>query len=163
MNPETFLLCGCTSGIGLETLKALRSDGHRIVAAVRNPEALAEFEMCRSSVLTRRMRTLRSSCQTLLDGLTYFPGTITLESFRALTDDDFRRDLEINARGLQRKGDIEAYVQKVERLVSIAGQTRALCITAASYCSPRFVAVGFSRGLSPGVRSTSLSPTPSPP
>lgn len=37
-----------------------------------------------------------------LDGLVYFPGTITLKSFRALKDDDFRRDLEVNFFGAVR-------------------------------------------------------------
>lgn len=99
----------------METFKALRADRHRIVAAVRNREALAEFEDVQVISFDAENANLALELPDALDGLAYFPGTITLRSFRALTDDDFRRDLEINARGLERKCGIDAYVQKVER------------------------------------------------
>ncbi len=102
MTTKTYLLAGCTSGIGLETLKALRADGHRLIAAVRNRESLAEFEDVESVEFDAEKTELQMELPEAIDGLAYFPGTITLKSFRALRDEDFRRDLEVNLFGAVR-------------------------------------------------------------
>ncbi len=102
MTTKTFLLAGCTSGIGLETLKALRIDGHRVIAAVRNRDSLAEFEDVESVEFDAEKTELQMELPEAIDGLAYFPGTITLKSFRALRDEDFRRDLEVNLFGAVR-------------------------------------------------------------
>ena len=44
MNPKTYLLAGGNSGIGHATLQLLRSDGHRVIAAVRHQEGLEDVE-----------------------------------------------------------------------------------------------------------------------
>jgi len=118
MTAKTFLLAGCTSGIGLETLKALRADGHRIVAAVRNLDALAEFDDVQVIEFESENANLALELPDALDGLAYFPGTITLKSFRALTDDDFRRDLEINFLGATRL--IRAALPSLQNSASIS-------------------------------------------
>jgi 3-oxoacyl-[acyl-carrier protein] reductase len=102
MTAKTYLLAGCSSGIGLETLKALRVDGHRIIAAVRNRGPLADFHDVQTIEFDAEKAHVLLDLSEALDGIAYFPGTITLKSFRALRDEDFRRDLEINLLGAAR-------------------------------------------------------------
>ena len=99
MNPKTYLLAGGNSGIGHATLQLLRSDGHRVIAAVRHPEGLEDVETLEfDAAAPAADLNLPES----IDGLVYFPGTITLKSFRALKDEDFQRDLEVNFFGAVR-------------------------------------------------------------
>ncbi len=99
MDAKTYLLAGGNSGIGLATAELLRAEGHRVIAAVRNSENLKEVETLEFDATNT---TVELALPEMLDGLVYFPGTITLKSFRALKDDDFRRDLEVNFFGAVR-------------------------------------------------------------
>ncbi len=102
MNAKTYLIAGGTSGIGQATLKALRADGHRVVAAVRNRERMEESESGDVIAFDANEADASLSVPAVIDGLVYFPGTITLKPFRALKDEDFRRDMEVNCFGAVR-------------------------------------------------------------
>ena len=99
MNAKTYLLAGGNSGIGLATAELLRGEGHRVLAAVRNVEALKDAETLEWDATNSAAEL---ALPEMLDGLVYFPGTITLKSFRSLKDDDFRRDMEVNFFGAVR-------------------------------------------------------------
>lgn len=99
MNPKTYLLAGGNSGIGHATLQLLRSDGHRVIAAVRHAEGLEDVETLEFDAA---QPVAELKLPETIDGLVYFPGTITLKSFRALKDEDFQRDLEVNFFGAVR-------------------------------------------------------------
>lgn len=99
---KTYLLAGCTSGMGAETLKALHGDGHRIVAAVRNREGLAGYDEVEAVDFDATKPGVPLSLPETIDGLVYFPGTITLKSFRALTDEELQHDLDVNFFGAVR-------------------------------------------------------------
>jgi 3-oxoacyl-[acyl-carrier protein] reductase len=90
-------IIGGTSGIGRATVAQLRSDGHTVHAACRSPEKLADlgivaqpFDAAAPGPLTWPER---------LDGLVYFPGSISLKPFHRLTPEDFQRDLQVNLFG----------------------------------------------------------------
>ncbi|MFD2257053.1 SDR family NAD(P)-dependent oxidoreductase [Luteolibacter algae] len=94
---KTFLIVGGNSGIGLETVKLLKSTGHHVIAASRSTNQLEllgipiqPFDAEHSGSLELPER---------LDGLVYFPGTITLKPFHRLTDKDFLSDFQINCLG----------------------------------------------------------------
>ncbi len=99
MNAKTYLLAGGNSGIGLATLGLLRAEGHRVIVAGRTPEALKDADTLEWDATNSATEL---ALPETLDGLVYFPGTITLKSFRSLKDDDFRRDMEVNFFGAVR-------------------------------------------------------------
>ena len=94
---RTFLLIGGNSGIGAATARLLASQGDSLIAAARTPGTLAEtgvpvqpFDVVQPGPL---------DLPSVLDGLVYFPGTITLKPFHRLTSEDFLRDFQINCLG----------------------------------------------------------------
>lgn len=95
--PRTILLIGGNSGIGAATARLLASQGNCVIAAARTPGPLAEvgvpvqpFDATQPALL---------DLPPVLDGLVYFPGTITLKPFHRLTSEDFLRDFQINCLG----------------------------------------------------------------
>lgn len=88
---------GGTSGIGLATVRRLLEQGHAVHAAARRPEALAALGL--SAQPFDALAPTPLVWPERLDGLVYFPGTITLKSFARLTPEDFLRDLQVNLLG----------------------------------------------------------------
>jgi len=95
--PRTILLIGGNSGIGAATARLLASQGDSVIAAARTPRPLAE-----AGVPVQPFDASQPALFDLppaLDGLVYFPGTITLKPFHRLTPEDFLRDFQINCLG----------------------------------------------------------------
>lgn len=90
-------IIGGTSGVGRATIRHLLEQGHVVHATARNPEALADLG------LQAQHFDAQGSGPPVwperLDGLVYFPGTISLKSFARLTSEDFLRDLQVNLLG----------------------------------------------------------------
>jgi NAD(P)-dependent dehydrogenase (short-subunit alcohol dehydrogenase family) len=93
----TYLLIGGNSGIGLATAEFLKSQGHDIIAASRSSDRLAALGIPVQPFDAGDPQPLQLP-QTL-DGLIYFPGTITLKPFHRLTPADFLSDFQINCLG----------------------------------------------------------------
>jgi 3-oxoacyl-[acyl-carrier protein] reductase len=93
----TYLLIGGNSGIGLATATLLKSQGHEILAASRSSDRLAALGIPVQpfDALDPQPLALPES----LDGLIYFPGTITLKPFHRLTAGDFLNDFQVNCLG----------------------------------------------------------------
>jgi NAD(P)-dependent dehydrogenase (short-subunit alcohol dehydrogenase family) len=95
--PKTILMIGGNSGIGLATARLLQSQGDFLVAAARSPGPLIEL-----GIPVQPFDALYPSSLELppvLDGLVYFPGSITLKPFQRLTPEDFLNDFRINCLG----------------------------------------------------------------
>jgi 3-oxoacyl-[acyl-carrier protein] reductase len=93
----TILLIGGNSGIGLATARLLKSTGASLIAAARTPRPLAEL-----GIPVQEFNALTPTSLELpavLDGLVYFPGSITLKPFHRLTSEDFLNDYRINCLG----------------------------------------------------------------
>ena len=91
------LLVGGNSGIGLATAKLLQSQGVSLIAAARSQAPLESL-----GIPVQSFDALHAPSLTLpdvLDGLVYFPGTITLKPFHRLTEEDFLNDYRINCLG----------------------------------------------------------------
>jgi NAD(P)-dependent dehydrogenase (short-subunit alcohol dehydrogenase family) len=95
--PRVILLIGGNSGIGLATAKLLDSRGDTIRAAARNPGPLAEMGIPVQPFEARSPSPLE--LPPVLDGLVYFPGTITLKPFHQVSDEDFLDDFRVNCLG----------------------------------------------------------------
>ena len=90
-------MIGGNSGIGLATARLLKSRGESLHAAARTPLPLAEL-----GIPVQPFDALEPGQLELppvLDGLVYFPGSITLKPFHRLTEADFLNDYRINCLG----------------------------------------------------------------
>jgi 3-oxoacyl-[acyl-carrier protein] reductase len=90
-------IIGGTSGIGHATVTQLLGAGHLLHVACRAPEKLAEAVASVQSFDAMAPGPLHWPEK--LDGLVYFPGTISLRPFHRLTAEDFQRDLQVNLLG----------------------------------------------------------------
>lgn len=93
----TYLLIGGNSGIGLATAEFLKSQGHDIFAASRSSDRLAALGIPVQPFDALDPQPL--ALPETLDGLIYFPGTITLKPFHRLTPEDFLHDYRVNCLG----------------------------------------------------------------
>lgn len=94
---SNILLIGGNSGIGLATAKLLQAQGHQLTVASRSDSALNELGI--STQPFDAENPVPFNLPETLDGLIYFPGTITLKPFHRLTREDFLRDFQINCLG----------------------------------------------------------------
>ena len=90
-------MIGGNSGIGLATARLLKGQGISLVAAARSPGPLAELGITVLPFDARHPSALE--LPPVLDGLVYFPGSITLKPFHRLTEEDFLNDFRINCLG----------------------------------------------------------------
>lgn len=94
---RTILLIGGNSGIGLATARLLKAQGVSLVAAARTPGPLVELGIPVQSFDAMHPGTLELPA--VLDGLVYFPGSITLKPFHRLTAEEFLKDFQVNCLG----------------------------------------------------------------
>jgi 3-oxoacyl-[acyl-carrier protein] reductase len=95
--PRSTLLVGGSSGIGLATARLLSARGDALVAAARTPGPLEALGIPVQPFDATTPTTLQ--LPPVLDGLIYFPGSISLKPFHRLTADDFLSDFRINCLG----------------------------------------------------------------
>lgn len=94
---KNILIIGGNSGIGLSTVKRLHAEGHHLTIASRSDSALSELGISTQPFDAENPAPL--DLPESLDGMIYFPGTITLKPFHRLTREDFLRDFQINCLG----------------------------------------------------------------
>ncbi|MCU0781104.1 MAG: SDR family oxidoreductase [Akkermansiaceae bacterium] len=94
---RTILLIGGNSGTGLATARLLAARGAKLLAAARTPGPLAELGIPVQMFDAANPPPL--DLPEKLDGLVYFPGTITLKPFHRLTAEDFLNDFRTNCLG----------------------------------------------------------------
>lgn len=90
-------MIGGNTGIGLATARLLQAQGNSLFAAARSPGPLEEL-----GIPVQPFDALNPGHLELppvLDGLVYFPGSITLKPFHRLTADDFLKDYHVNCLG----------------------------------------------------------------
>lgn len=103
MNDATYVIAGGSRGIGLEIVRLLAPTAAGVVVWSRSPD-----ELVPGGVVGHATCDFSDPASAIPDppaeihGAVYCPGTITLKSFRALEEEDFRRDLEVNLLGAVR-------------------------------------------------------------
>jgi NAD(P)-dependent dehydrogenase (short-subunit alcohol dehydrogenase family) len=91
----TYLIVGCSYGIGEQIAIQLKAKGHKVIGISRTSATHVD-EHISLDILTDQLPPIAEP----LDGLVYCPGSINLKPFKGLKLDDYRRDLEINTFGL---------------------------------------------------------------
>jgi 3-oxoacyl-[acyl-carrier protein] reductase len=91
---KTFLFVGSSSDIALETKKQLESNGNQVICITRQYSVELSDSLLGNPV-TNELPEIEND----IDGLVYFPGSITLKPFRSLKQSDFQNELEINVLG----------------------------------------------------------------
>jgi NAD(P)-dependent dehydrogenase (short-subunit alcohol dehydrogenase family) len=99
--PRTIALIGSNSIVAQETAKLLSARGDQLITASRHAENAPTTAINNFSTHQHFDALAPTALQwpEKLDGLVYFPGSITLKPFHRLTMDDFMRDLQINLLG----------------------------------------------------------------
>jgi NAD(P)-dependent dehydrogenase (short-subunit alcohol dehydrogenase family) len=103
MSEKNVLVVGGSSGIGLEVVKALTQQDHRVYVGSRSSDVLSEVSGVTHLPLDVRQEELAlGPLPNTLQGLVYCPGSIRLKPFQRLTETDFREDLQVNLLGAVR-------------------------------------------------------------
>jgi 3-oxoacyl-[acyl-carrier protein] reductase len=90
-------IIGGNSGIGLATVHKLLIENHEVFVVSRNKDELIKLGLEVQNFDAETANQL--IWPETLDGLVYFPGSISLKPFHRLTQEDFLRDLQINLLG----------------------------------------------------------------
>lgn len=91
---KTYLFIGANSDIALESRKKLEREGNRVICISRTANDLYDDFLIGDPVMNDL-----PEIETGIDGLVYFPGSITLKPFRSIKQSDFQSDIEINVYG----------------------------------------------------------------
>lgn len=100
MNKKTYLVIGGTSGIGLEIVKKLSIQGHEVYAGSRTNRNLDVYD----SVTHLEIDITKDPAEwdalpDQIDGIVYCPGTIHLQPFRRIKEEELIQDFQINVVG----------------------------------------------------------------
>lgn len=100
MDKKNIFVVGGSSGIGWEIVKKLRGHQTEIFVGSRSSVLIDDFPEVHHLRLdvTEDVINLEELPE-VLHGVVYCPGTIVLKPFQRLTNDDFRKDYEINLLG----------------------------------------------------------------
>ncbi len=97
---KNYLIAGGSSGTGLELVKKLSAEGHKVLVISRTGDSLDGLPS-----VTHLPKDLledeltESDLPASLDGIAYCPGSINLKPFRSLKPDAFLEDFQINVLG----------------------------------------------------------------
>ncbi len=91
----TYLIVGCSYGIGEQIAIQLKAKGHKVIGISRTAAPHVDEHII-LDILNDQLPPIGEP----LDGLVYCPGSINLKPFKGLKLDDYKRDLEINTFGL---------------------------------------------------------------
>ncbi len=99
---RTYLLVGAHSAIARHSIQELLQGGHRVIAVSRSPLDIPDSELLKTHLYDPESSGIKLDLPGRLDGLVYFPGTITLKPIGRLTEEDFLHDYRVNVLGAVR-------------------------------------------------------------
>ncbi len=96
---RNIVVIGCGQGIGLAAARILSENNHVTgISRSHHPELdKLNIEFVQMDILTGNLDEI--TFPEVIDGLVYAPGSINLRPFKRLTEDDFKKDFEINVLG----------------------------------------------------------------
>jgi len=102
MTMSSYVIAGGSRGIGLELVRMLAPTASRIDVWSRSADDLTVDGPVHHSPCDLTDSAALPEPPESIAGAVYCPGTVNLKSFRALSEDDFRRDWEVNLLGAVR-------------------------------------------------------------
>ena len=96
---KNILVIGSGSGMGKSLIKKLASEGHSVYTVSRHAAGSAVPSSGHLQIDLLEEEFPKEFLPEEVDGMVYFPGTINLKPIRALKEEDFLRDYEINVLG----------------------------------------------------------------
>ncbi len=119
----TFVIAGGSRGIGLELVRQLAPTAERIDVWSRSADDLAADPPVAHVRCDITADDPLPEPPESIQGAVYCPGTVNLKSFRALSEEDFRRDWEVNLLGAVR------FLKACQaRLKGLAGQPASVVL-----------------------------------
>jgi NAD(P)-dependent dehydrogenase (short-subunit alcohol dehydrogenase family) len=109
---KTFLFIGANSDIAIEARKKQETKGNRVISISRS-----ENEEFNDFLIGDPVNNNFPELNENIDGLIYFPGSITLKPFRSIKVADFQSDFELNVLGAI--NSIQQYLSKLNEGSSI--------------------------------------------
>lgn len=109
---KTFVFIGGNSDVALHSRALLEASGHNIISVSRTVEGGGKSHLYGDPV-----QNDLPEIDEQIDGLVYFPGSITLKPFRSMKQADLQSDLEINVLGAFHS--IQRYLPKMNEGSSI--------------------------------------------
>ena len=107
-----YLLVGGSSGIGLHVAQKLLAENYQVTSLSRSAPSLQHPNFHHHVFdVTDRDHDF-PKIEEPLAGLAYFPGTINLKPFKALSESEFRYDWEVNFLGAARA--VDTYLPQLE-------------------------------------------------
>jgi 3-oxoacyl-[acyl-carrier protein] reductase len=103
MEGKKYLVIGGSSGIGLAIVNKLTALGHQVHHFARHEGSWTDKDSMTHHTIDISSGGVPESVNIeSANGLVYYPGSLTLKPFQQLTNDDFRKDFEINVMGAVR-------------------------------------------------------------
>jgi 3-oxoacyl-[acyl-carrier protein] reductase len=93
---KKIIIAGASSGIGQDLAQQLIAQGHSIISVSRNQPSFDVSQHITYDVLSAEELP---AIEGPIDGLVYCPGTINLRPFKALKQQDFQNDFNVNVLG----------------------------------------------------------------
>lgn len=161
---KTTLIVGASSGIGKALAFYLSSNNEKIISVSRNNSEIGGIEHYSYDVLSDEEFPKITEA---IDGLVYCPGSINLKPFRALKQQDFLNELQLNVLGAIKC--IQAYTPNLSqsKLASIVLFSTVAVQTGMNFHSSVSVSKGAIEGLtkalaaefSPKIRVNCIAPS----
>ena len=92
---KTYLIAGASGGIGNETARILKAQGHLVINLGRTPNEICDEFVEHDFTSGQPMPDI----DTPIHGLVYAPGSITLKPFASLSEQDFLTEFNLNVMG----------------------------------------------------------------
>ncbi|MDN4165331.1 SDR family oxidoreductase [Cytophagales bacterium LB-30] len=99
MVSNNYLIIGGSSGIGYEIAQLLLKENHKVWITGNTSESTPLGAIRLQLDIQNYNPQVFDSLPDTLHGIAYCPGTIQLKPFRALKEEDFKKDMEINVWG----------------------------------------------------------------
>lgn len=96
---KNILVAGSSKGIGLAIAQMLIDRGAVVYSFSRSEMPLKSSQLVHQQVDVTNVDWQKVSLPEFLNGVVYCPGTINLKPFHRLTNEDFRKDFDINVMG----------------------------------------------------------------